>query len=51
MKAITLEQKMTASKEYGVKLSTRCTERSAAKACKNATKKTFKGEIVWSSKI
>lgn len=48
-KSITLEQKMMASVEFGVKLSTKLTEGQAAKQLKH--KSIFTNKIVWSNKI
>ena len=48
-KTITLEQKMMASQEFGVKLSTKLTESQAAKRLKNHSK--FTNQTVWSNKI
>jgi len=49
MKAITLEQKMMASVEFGVKLSTRTTEKRACKCLKNHSQ--FTNQTIWSNKI
>jgi hypothetical protein len=48
-KTITLEQKMMASQEYGVKLSTKCTESQACKSLKNHSQ--FTNKTVWSNKL
>ena len=49
MKTITLEQKMMASKEYGVKLSTKLSESQACKKLKNHSQ--FSNQTIWSNKI
>jgi len=46
MKTITLDQKVTAQREFGVILSTKCTENHAVKQCKHATKSSFSNEII-----
>jgi hypothetical protein len=48
-KAITLDQKMMASREYGVHLSTKTTERRAISILKSAS--TFTNETVWDNKL
>lgn len=48
-KTITLGQKMMASKEYGVHLSTKTTERRAISILKGAS--TFSNETVWNNKL
>lgn len=49
MKAITLEQKMMASVEFGVKLSTKLSESQACKKLKNHSQ--FTNQTIWSNKI
>jgi hypothetical protein len=48
-KQITLEQKMMASQEYGIKLSTKKTESQACKSLKNHSR--FSNQTIWSNKL
>lgn len=50
MKKITLDQKAMCSKEFGIRISTLENEPQVAKLLKSATRKSFKGEIIWSNR-
>jgi hypothetical protein len=49
--SISLDQKLSVKKSFGVDMSTKTTEKAAAATLKHLTNKTFKGETIWRSQL